>query len=69
MKALTIGRAVLLLLCAGGLEVEAQGVASSFDQLGVLVNPGTEYQRCRRHRQRSQRAHLETVERYVDPGH
>ena len=40
MKALTIGRAVLLLLCAGGARVEAQGVASSFDQLGVLVNPG-----------------------------
>jgi hypothetical protein len=40
VKVLTIGRAVLLLLCAGGTRVEAQGVASSFDQLGVLVKPG-----------------------------
>jgi hypothetical protein len=40
MKALTIGGAVFLLLCAGGTRVEAQGVASSFDQLGVLVKPG-----------------------------
>jgi hypothetical protein len=40
MKALTIGGAVFLLLCAGGTRVEAQGVASSFDQLGVLVRPG-----------------------------
>jgi hypothetical protein len=40
MKALTIGGAVLLLLCAGGTRVEAQGGASSFDQLGVLVQPG-----------------------------
>lgn len=40
MKALTIGGAVFLLLCAGGTRVDAQGVASSFDQLGVLVRPG-----------------------------
>ena len=40
MKALTIGGAVFLLLCAGGAPVEAQGVASSFDQLTVLVKPG-----------------------------
>ena len=40
MKALTIGSAVFLLLCSGGDRVEAQGVASSFDQLGVLVKPG-----------------------------
>jgi hypothetical protein len=40
MKTLTVGGAVLLLLCAGGTRVEAQGVASSFDQLGVLVKPG-----------------------------
>jgi hypothetical protein len=40
MKPLTIGGAVFLLLCAGGTRVEAQGVASSFDQLGVLVKPG-----------------------------
>jgi hypothetical protein len=40
MRALTIGGAVFVLLCAGGTRVEAQGVASSFDQLGVLVQPG-----------------------------
>ena len=40
MKALTIGGAVFLLLCAGGTRVEAQGVASSFNQLAVLVKPG-----------------------------
>jgi hypothetical protein len=40
MKHLTIVGAVFLLLCAGGSRVEAQGVASSFDQLGVLVKPG-----------------------------
>jgi hypothetical protein len=40
MKGLAIGGAVFLLLCAGGTRVEAQGVASSFDQLGVLVKPG-----------------------------
>ena len=40
MKALTIGGAAFLLLCAGGTRVEAQGVASSFDQLGVLVKTG-----------------------------
>lgn len=36
----TIGGAVFLLLCAGATRVEAQGVATSFDQLGVLVKPG-----------------------------
>lgn len=40
MKPLTIGCAVFLFLFAGGTRVEAQGVASSFDQLGVLVKPG-----------------------------
>ena len=40
MKQLTISGAVFLLLCVGGTRVEAQGVASSFDQLGVLVKPG-----------------------------
>ena len=33
-------RLLFLLLCAGGTRVGAQGVASSFDQLGVLVKPG-----------------------------
>ena len=40
MKHLTLGGAVCLLLCAGGARVEAQGVASSFEQLNVLVKPG-----------------------------
>jgi hypothetical protein len=40
VKALAIGGAVFLLLCVGGNPVEAQGVASSFDQLTVLVKPG-----------------------------
>lgn len=40
MKSLSIGGAVFLLLCAGGTRVEAQNVASTFDQLGVLVKPG-----------------------------
>lgn len=40
MKLLTLTGAVCLLLCAGGTRVEAQGVASSFEQLGVLVKPG-----------------------------
>jgi hypothetical protein len=40
MKAPMIGGAVFVLLCAAGPRVEAQGVASSFDQLGVLVKPG-----------------------------
>ena len=35
-----IGGAVFLLLCAGATRVEAQGVASSFHQLSVLVKPG-----------------------------
>src|SRR5262245_40759034 len=34
------GGAVLLLLSVGAARVGAQGVASSFDQLAVLVNPG-----------------------------
>jgi hypothetical protein len=40
MKALTIGGLLWLLLCAGGSRVEAQEVASSFEQLVVLVKPG-----------------------------
>jgi hypothetical protein len=40
MKHLTIGGAVFVLLCAGGTCAEAQGVASSFDQLRVLIKPG-----------------------------
>jgi hypothetical protein len=40
VKRLTIGGVVFLLLCAGGTRVEAQEVASSFDQLTVLVKPG-----------------------------
>ena len=36
----TIGGAVFLLLCGGATRVHAQGVASSFDQLSVLVKPG-----------------------------
>ena len=39
MKTLTIGGAVFLLLCTGA-RLEAQSVASSFDQLSVLVKPG-----------------------------
>ena len=39
MTALTTG-GLFLLVCAGGTRVEAQGVASSFDQLAVLVKPG-----------------------------
>ena len=40
MQHLTIGVVVFLLLCAGGTPVEAQEVASSLDQLAVLVKPG-----------------------------
>jgi hypothetical protein len=40
VKYVTIGAGVGLLLCAGAARVEAQGVASSFDQLTVLVKPG-----------------------------
>ena len=40
MKHLTMSGVVFLLLCAGGTRVEAQEVASSFDQLAVLVKPG-----------------------------
>lgn len=36
----TIGGAMFFLLCAGVTRVDAQGVASSFDQLSVLVKPG-----------------------------
>jgi hypothetical protein len=37
---LIAGGTLCLLLCAGATRVEAQGVASSFDQLGVLVASG-----------------------------
>jgi len=40
VKHLTIGGVVVLLLCAGATRVAAQQVASSFDQLAVLVKPG-----------------------------
>ncbi len=40
MKHLAVTGAVILLVCIGGTRVEAQGVASSFDQLSVLVKPG-----------------------------
>jgi hypothetical protein len=40
VKHLTIGGVVFLLLCPGGTRLEAQEVASSFDQLAVLVKPG-----------------------------
>ena len=40
VKHLTIGFVVFLLLYPGGTRVEAQEVASSFDQLAVLVKPG-----------------------------
>jgi hypothetical protein len=40
MKYLTVAGAVCLLLWAGGARVEAQGVATSFDQLSVLVKSG-----------------------------
>jgi hypothetical protein len=39
VKHLTIG-VVILLSCAGGTSVDAQEVASSFEQLAVLVKPG-----------------------------
>ncbi len=39
MKHLTIG-VVCLLLCAGETSVDAQEVASSFEQLAVLIKPG-----------------------------
>ena len=35
-----MGVGVFVLFCAGGTQVEAQEVASSFDQLAVLVKPG-----------------------------
>jgi hypothetical protein len=37
---LTMAGAAFLLLCAGATRVDAQDVASSFDQLAVLVKPG-----------------------------
>jgi hypothetical protein len=40
MKALAIGGVVFVLLCAGATRGEAQEVASSFEQLAVLVKPG-----------------------------
>jgi hypothetical protein len=40
MKHLAVMGAVSLVLCAGGTRAEAQGVATSFEQLGVLVKPG-----------------------------
>jgi hypothetical protein len=40
MQRLMLGGVVFLLLCAGVTRVEAQQVASSFDQLAVLVKPG-----------------------------
>lgn len=40
MKNLTAGCAMCLALCAGAARLEAQGVASSFEQLEVLVKPG-----------------------------
>jgi hypothetical protein len=40
VKHLAIGGVVFLLLCAGATRVEAQEIASSFDQLAVLVKPG-----------------------------
>jgi hypothetical protein len=40
VKHLTIVGVVVLLLCAGGTRVEAQEVASSFEQLAVLVKAG-----------------------------
>lgn len=39
VKYLTIGGVLFLLLCNGATRVEAQEVASSFDQLAVLVKP------------------------------
>jgi hypothetical protein len=42
MKHLAVTGAVILLVCIVGTRVEAQGVASSFDQLSVLVKPGDE---------------------------
>jgi hypothetical protein len=40
MKHLTVGCAVGLLLCAAGTRAEAQAVASSFEQLSLLVKSG-----------------------------
>ena len=40
MKHLKTGSVLFLLLCAGAIRAEAQGVASTFDQLAVLVQPG-----------------------------
>jgi hypothetical protein len=40
MGHLAVFGAVCLVLCAGGTRVEAQDVASSFEQLRVLIKPG-----------------------------
>jgi hypothetical protein len=40
MRALTIGWAVFILLSAGTAGVEAQAIATSFDQLAVVVTAG-----------------------------
>ena len=40
MDRLTMAGAACVLLCAGGTRVDAQSVASSFEQLAVLVKPG-----------------------------
>ena len=40
MKPRTIGLAAFLVSCAGATGVDAQNIASSFDQLSVLVKPG-----------------------------
>lgn len=40
MNRTAVGGAMFLLLCAGAARVDAQGIASSFDQLSVLVKPG-----------------------------
>ena len=40
MRHLTVAGAVLLFFCAAGASVKAQGVAATFNQLGVLVGPG-----------------------------
>ena len=40
MRALRIGCAVFLLPGAGGTRADAQAIATSFDQLAVLVKPG-----------------------------
>ena len=63
MIRMTIGGAVFLLLCAGATRVDAQGVASSFDQLGVLVKPGDKISVVDIDRARSRGANREVVAR------